>query len=520
LEISVFKRVKGFIPYLIFLAILAITLFVFSLTTGSDDPISGVSGTIEAVEVSIIFEIGGQVSEVLVDEGDTIHAGDVLIRFDDQFIQAQFDQAKARLTQAEADYQWIAAQPLAQQRQVAITRAEIELINAQKTLQTLIEDTDLTKAKAAQAVEDLQQALEDLLDSELLQTLALEDIASAQKHGDEAQRRLTILTTPPPQSAIDQAFANLLLAEEAINQTNEDLEWAQEKLQGNLGAEIPKEIYISEYKKQFRQTVEFLEIKLSQNQLTYQNAAEKYYSLLEPPDPVEVALAQADLAMAEAQLGQAQRDYERVKEGPSEADVAVLKAQIDAAKRDYEALRGGPDPDDLDLAQARVQSAEANLALAQSDTIQEQLAVAQTQVDSARAALKAIQTQLEKLVLTAPINGVVLLRNIEPGEVAKPGITALTLGRLDQLTITVFLPEALYDSISLEDEIRITVDAFPGDTFSARVVNIADKSEFVSRNVNSTEVRSSYVFAVKLALNDPTGLLKPGMQAQTTGISR
>jgi HlyD family secretion protein len=517
-EISVFKRIKGFIPFLIIVIILAVAFWVFSQTKGSDDQISGVSGTIEATEVAIIFEVEGRISEVLVDKGDIIHTGDILIRYDDQFIQAQFDQAKARLTQAEADYQWMAAQPLAQERQVAITGVKIELINAQVALKNLIEDADLNKAKAAQTVEDLQQALEDLLDSELQQTLALEEIASAQKIGDEAQRQLTILTTPPPQSAIDQAYANMLLAEKALNQTKEDLEWAQDKLQGNLGAEIPKEYYINEYKKQFRQAVEFLEIKLSQDQLVYQNAVEKYNSLFEPPDPVDVALAQAGLAMAEAQLGQAQRDYERVKDGPSEADIAVLEAQINAAKRDYETLKDGPDPDDLTLAQARVQSAEANLALAQSDTIQEQLAVAQTQVDSARATLQVIQTQLDKLVMTAPVDGVVLLRNIEPGEVAKPGITALTLSPRNDLTMTVFLPEALYDSISLEDEVSITVEAFPGDTFYARVVNIASKSEFISRNVSSSGDRSAYVFAVILALNDPAGLLKPGMQAQVTGI--
>jgi multidrug resistance efflux pump len=500
------------------LILIIIIYFVFLQMSALERSNLEISGTLVSVEIEIVFETGGRVAEILVEEGDYVQAGDVLVRLEDQSLQGQLERAKAMVAQAEASYLLIQAQPLSEQRQVDIAKAHLELINAQIALQDLIEDANLDRALAEQRVEKLQRALEDLLDTADELALALKDVAKANKEVDEAQNRLDILTTPPSQTVIDQAQANLLLAEQTLIETREDLAWAEEKLQGNLGADIPKEVYISDYKSQFRQAVQLLETKLSRDQLAYQNAQEKYYDLLEPPDPVELALAEADLAMADAQLGQAQRDLERASGGPSQADVAILEAQISLALKDLEAHKDGPDPDDLSLAQARFQRSEAQLAMAQSNTIQEQQAIAQTQIDSAEAALHIIQVQMDKLVLTAPADGVIILRKVELGEVATPGAAALTLARVDELLLTIFLPESTYGFFAQGDEVHATVDSLPKKTFPARVKKIADPSEFIPRHANNSGNHQEYVYQVELAIHNPTGTLKPGMQVHVVGL--
>jgi HlyD family secretion protein len=231
---------------------------------------------------------------------------------------------------------------------------------------------------------------------------------------------------------------------------------------------------------------------------------------------VDIAVADADLATARAQLADARREYARIKDGPSTADIAVLEARIDFARREYEALENGPDPDDLALAEARVQRAEANLILAQADTIQEQLDVAQAQVDAAKAALSVIQTRLDKLDLTAPVDGIVLYRSIEAGEVVMPGRAAVTIGNLDDLTITVYIPEDRYGKIALGDQAIVKVDSYPGETFNGTVIRISDRAEYTPRNVQTAEGRRSTVFAVELAVEDPDGNLKPGMPTDVT----
>jgi len=111
---------------------------------------------------------------------------------------------------------------------------------------------------------------------------------------------------------------------------------------------------------------------------------------------------------------------------------------------------------------------------------------------------------------------VVLSRTIEPGEVALPSTPLLTLARLDDLTMTVYIPEDRYGAISLGEEAQVRVDSFPGMTFPATVVHIADQAEFTPRNVQTAEGRRTTVFSVKLAVANPEGRLKAGMPSDVT----
>jgi HlyD family secretion protein len=489
------KKIGRIVPVIIFLIIIAVTIYYFVWLTDSEDGVLTASGTVEVVEVIIAPEIGGgQIAEVLVDEGDVVHAGDVLIRFENDMLSSQYDQALAALTQAEANYRLIAAQPLDEQRLVAIEAAELELLNAQLALDELIENTDLARANAKQTVADLEEALDDLLNPELQQALALEAIALAEKAIEDADRRLRYLETSADQADIDAAHAEVVLARDALDKAEDKYEPYADKPEDNL----------------MRAN---LQSRLAAAQQVYDAAVRKYNNLIGTGDEIDIAVAEAELATAHAQLDQAEQDYELIKDYPREADIAVLEAQIVLAKRDVEALQDGPDPDDLALAQARVENAEANLALALADTIQEQLDVAQAQVDTTQAALNVIQTQLDKTVLTAPVDGTVLYRFVDAGEVVQPGTTTILIGLLDKLTITVYVPEDRYGAIKLGDEAIVRVDSFPGETFSANIIQIADQAEYTPRNVQTAEGRRTTVFAIKLTVDDPAGKLKPGMPA-------
>jgi HlyD family secretion protein len=108
---------------------------------------------------------------------------------------------------------------------------------------------------------------------------------------------------------------------------------------------------------------------------------------------------------------------------------------------------------------------------------------------------------------------VVLARAIQPGEFASPGAPLLVVGQLDELTITVYVPETRYGQLQLGQTATVTVDSYPGATFTARVTHIADQAEFTPRNVQTAEGRKTTVFAIKLSIANPDGRLKPGMPA-------
>jgi RND family efflux transporter MFP subunit len=186
------------------------------------------------------------------------------------------------------------------------------------------------------------------------------------------------------------------------------------------------------------------------------------------------------------------------------AAVAVAQARLDAARERLASLRTGDES-------LQVQAARA--ALGQAQAARDQAAGA---LDQAQAELALADAQMERLTILAPIAGVVVTRSVEPGEVVAPGGAVMTIGDLERLTITVYLPEARYGEISVGDPASVRVDSFPGQVFQAEVARIAEQAEFTPRNVQTEEGRRATVFAVELSVQNPEGQLKPGMPADVT----
>jgi HlyD family secretion protein len=213
----------------------------------------------------------------------------------------------------------------------------------------------------------------------------------------------------------------------------------------------------------------------------------------------DAAYAQYDLALAE--LRAAQSEYNAFLNSTSRQAVLRARGAVAVSEQRY------------DAAYAHLLSLQTGANSPEVIAAQRALEQAGSAVSQAEANLALIDAQIAELTLTAPIDGVVLTRNVEPGEFVAPGATVVTIGRLDDLSITVYVPEDRYGEISLGQGAEVRVDSFPGETFSASVVQIADEAEFTPRNVQTVEGRSSTVYAVKLKVTDPEGRLKPGMPA-------
>ena len=503
------------------LMVVLASFYFLLLGIGDEGGTLTVSGTIEAVEMVVGIDEFGQVAEIMVSDGDPVNTGDALVRFEDEVLQAQYEQAEAGLTEARFNYELIASQPLKESRLVGLADAQLELLKAEHALQDLMDHAKLVRAHALQAVDESEQALEDLLVSDVERTAALERIATAERSVDQAEKYLKIVNSSPSESAISQAYDNMLMAEKKLNNTLEaieDIEWQITKASAiRVPKEAPEQIRSkvkemrSQAMKALRKALEGLELKRTRDQLAYNRAETKYNNLLEPPDATEVAVANAGYLVAQAALAQAQREYARVKDGPSDADIAVLQAKIDLAKSEYHDLEEGPDPDDLALAQARVQLAQANLDLAQADTVEQQLAVARVRVEAAEAALRVIQTQQSKLVLTAPVDGTILSHFIEVGEMVVPGRPAFKIAHLDHLTITVYLPEDQRNKVRMGDQAFVRTNSFPNKLINAEIIRIADPGDYTPNNIRDREKDQPNVLGVKLVIDDPMGMLKPGM---------
>jgi HlyD family secretion protein len=259
----------------------------------------------------------------------------------------------------------------------------------------------------------------------------------------------------------------------------------------------------------------------------------------------QVELAQRGVAQAQAQLQTVviQRDaYAGAGDDRSKTRYAALDQQARAAEAAVaiaEETQAGAqtqlenllqmhdNPVSLNMAvnQAKAQhddaSAAVGVAQASLDALSarptpEEVAVAQAQVSQARAALGILQVQLEKMTLYSPLSGLVSNRSIYAGETASPGATLMTIANLDEVKLTVYIPENRYGRISLGQAVDVQVDSFPAKVYQGQVVYISSEAEFTPRNVQTKEERVNTVFAVKILIPNPEHDLKPGMPADAT----
>lgn len=256
---------------------------------------------------------------------------------------------------------------------------------------------------------------------------------------------------------------------------------------------------------------DFLEVEanLIQMRLAFENAQAVFDATSGASDGQDLRdAAQVILDEAEIDLDDAQVDYDDALTTEGAADVMEARADAVIAREAYDLA-----VDNLRALQTGAESPQVQAAAKVVEQATAALEQARANVASAQARLNTIETQLEKVTVYAPMDGVVLTRNVEPGEFVQPGAVTFALANLDELTITVYIPEDQYGTISLGGEATVSVDSFPGEIFDAVVVHIADQAEFTPRNVQTVEGRSSTVYAIKLKVTDTERKLKIGMPA-------
>jgi multidrug resistance efflux pump len=188
-------------------------------------------------------------------------------------------------------------------------------------------------------------------------------------------------------------------------------------------------------------------------------------------------------------------------------DPQQVNAQVNAAQTQYNA------------AAAAVQMAQAQLDALRAGATAEEIAMAEAQVQQAQAALDASLVMRDKLTIAAPVGGLVLETSIHQGELAAPGATLLTLGDLDEVTLTVYVPENRLGQVLVGQQVEVQVDSFPGRVFDGTVVAIASEAEFTPRNVQTQGERVNMVFAVDVQIPNPDHALKPGLPADAVFVT-
>jgi multidrug resistance efflux pump len=235
--------------------------------------------------------------------------------------------------------------------------------------------------------------------------------------------------------------------------------------------------------------------------------------------------AQAQVAQAQAKLDELEagsRPEEIRKSEASEKQAAAAAAgakqvlgisrqQYDQRLSQKTALTNA---DTLyNTSQEQLRQAQARLRELLAGTRPEQIAQLKAQVSQAQAALSQVQIQLRDTTVVSPIDGRVITRSVEPGELATLGSTLMEVADLNTVWIRVYVEEPDYGRINLGDAASVTVDSYPGETFTGRVTEISQQAEFTPKEIQTNEQRAKLVFGIKITLSNLDGKLKPGMPA-------
>jgi HlyD family secretion protein len=456
------------------LAIAFAVIYLLKIQDEDEGPLRA-SGSVEVVEVIIASEMAGRVVEVFVEEGSILQAGDPVFRLDDELLQAQRD--RAILAHETAETSIDAAQ-------AAVDSAEAALL-------------------VSQANSDSVQIQYEIA----LTAARIEELPARRSYWN--QESPDAFTLP---IWYFQQSEELTTAEEEADSASKVLHLEMKKLNDLLGKPSASEL------------IE-IENQLLQAQTAYSIAEDVLNRAKDQEEDELEDFAQISFDTAESELEAAQDAYDDFlsENGSKEilearARVAVTREHYETALDRYYQFRTGEYSLRVQAAEAALAQSAAAINLAESQLSQAKVSLLQAEksIEQTLAEIKLIDIQISKLVVYATASGIVRSRNIQPGEVLQPGATALTLDRLDTLTITVFIPEDKYGLVLLGTHAQVEVDSFPDEIFDAVISRIADRAEFTPRNVQTEEGRRTTVFAVQLSVKDSSGKLKPGMPADVT----
>jgi len=380
----------------------------------------GATGTVRANQSATLgWQTSGSVDQVNVRTGDEVEK----------------DQELSNLAQTS----------LAQN----VILAQADLVSAQKALDDLL-NSQVQGAQAFQAVENAQQALEDAQNPELAQASAIKVIADAQKLVETAERNLRISQSSASKSSIDEAKANVTLTKDRLDRAQDKYEPYANRPESNV-------------------TRATLLSALSAAQQQYDAAVRQLNSLEGTAADIDIAVRQAELDTAQAQLIEAQRDWERIKDGTSPADITLLEAQLADAQREWERLKDGPDPEDLAAAQARVAAAQATL---------------------------------DQAHILAPFAGIITDVNSKPGDQVNAGTSAFRLDDLSHLWVDVEVSEVDINQVQAGQPAILTFDAILAKEYNGEVVEVSPVG---------TEQQGVVNFKVTVELTDADADVRPGM---------
>ena len=376
----------------------------------------------------LALPVGGTVAEVLVEEGQRVQSGAVLVRLDPTRAESAISQAQAGLQRAQSHVAELGAGP--REEDVAAAQAAVDSARAQ-----------LAKLQEGSRPEDVKAA-------EAALTAAQSSLARVQQGPDSdvvaaARNDLAKLKAGPTTADVNAARL-------AVEQARTSLWSVQTNRDGVCGTALIPKFQCDAANAQVAAAE--TQISIAQNNLAQ----------------VEAGPRAEDVATAQARL-------DKLMQGATAADVANARAQVEAAQARLDTLKTPVRQADLDAARAEIERAKAQVAVVEAPARPETITAAEADVVAAQAALDQAKDALSDLELKAPFAGIVANLQVKPGEFVQPGVSFVSLADPTAWQVeTTDLTELNVTRIHEGQAAVLTFDAIPGLELPGRVSRVKE----------------------------------------------
>jgi HlyD family secretion protein len=230
---------------------------------------------------------------------------------------------------------------------------------------------------------------------------------------------------------------------------------------------------------------------------------------------------QIQLRQARAAVGAADAQYRLARRGARKEDIVQAEASFKAAAADYQRMKDllvtkTVTRKQYDDTETRYVAAQQLFMKLSRGSRPEEIQAARARRDQAVASADHIVKRINDCHVTAPTTGTVTLRSVEPGELVSPGVNLLRITHLEKVKLTIYVNTIQLGKIRLGQEAEVRIDAYDEVFFKGRVIYLSPVAEFTPKNIQTKEERTKLVFAVRIEVLNPDGVLKPGLPADAT----
>jgi len=252
-----------------------------------------------------------------------------------------------------------------------------------------------------------------------------------------------------------------------------------------------------------------------------------------------VVLAKVEHQALDLQLGQAkagvdfaQAQLKLLLEGARSEDIIQTQEQVnqakdnaEKAKKDYQRIKdlfdgGSATRKQLDDVEARYNntrtlynSAFQGLKKLLNLVRPEEVKAGKAKLEQSRFAVKILERMILDCTIIAPAAGIIVERFVEKGELVTQNTAVCVISDLSVVNLVIYLAEPYIGKIRLGMTVDIHVDSHPDSKFKGNIIYISPEAEFTPKNIQTRDERVKLVYAVKLEIQNPDGIFKPGMPA-------